>query len=814
MTFSALLLGAAGALLGYLAVTGGAMVAIGGLTLFGRWPARGPTSARPRGAVAVLMPAHNEGEGVVDALEAVLHQDYEGMVRVYVLVADEDDGAAAALRDAYPPRREKGQIVLKRSRKREVVLVPRGATAKRDKLNAILPELSEPFVAFLDADHRAAPDWLSSALTVMEREGAAAVQSRRRPLAVTSLPQVWDSVQNHLGNEAVNAAVTSLRGSVAFTGTTSVFRAEALRDRRFADCITEDTYLTFELAVTGVRVAYDPASGSYEEVAPTLRSFIARRRRWSAGRTHAFLGHLRRIVGAPLSLPRKLHLLVFGQVFLTPVAVAALNLVLAAYWLLQLPRGLVALIGGGVALAGAGLATLTRSRGRAWVSDALVGALWALPFVTLLGVLAYRASGDEGYHYLLSFPHARTLAGIQVALALAPVAMTLAAAPRIRGAGPGTLLAFLATYPLMLVLDVYACLLGTADLALRRALLDTDRRRNAVSAGAVPASLRRHLTRAGTARARLAPLAWLVAAGVLVLAANEVLAVNDCGEVRPFLWQPWLGGRSHPAALELDVEQSAAGDGTLALAIRARAVLSGGVHAEGGAPPVLALSLDGRELASRPADAPDVGLTHVERVPLGFATRTVTAKLSGGLSCRRDRRVSTAFVETRGQELWLNGEPFLLKGVVGSWAAPRGRRAPGWMRTRPWRSCKPWARTPCASTTSRAPRCSRPWPASGCWSPSARSVDLARHRRERVGQSPAAGRALSAPRPRNGREPVRAARQPGERAGDAPDPARADAAMEGVRVALAETAQAPRRRSPPAMRLMRRTSTIRPTFWA
>jgi cellulose synthase/poly-beta-1,6-N-acetylglucosamine synthase-like glycosyltransferase len=667
LTTATVLLVIAVALLAYLASFALAMVLVC-VTLLRRRrkPARADT--RARGAIAVLVPTHHEGEGLIDAVETLLHQDYEGMVRIHVLVCDESDSSLPSLYAAYPRARRAGDVIaLHQTSDRELLVVPCGHPAKRDKLNHALELVVDPFIAILDADHRAEPSWLSSALSTMDREGACAVQSRRRPLAVTQLPQVWDSVQNHLGNEALNAAQSSLGAAVAFTGTTAVFLASALYRHRFADCITEDTWLTFDLAVSGAQVAYDPDSGSYEEVAPTARSFVARRRRWSAGHTHAFLAHLGALLGARIPAPRKLKLILYGQFYLIPLAVTLLNIVIAAYTLVQLPRNLLWLTVLGSVLAAAALAGTLEPARRRLITDLPVAVIFALPQVTLLVVLAYRLSRAEGYYYLLSFPHADRLLWIQAGTMVAPVLLVLTAAWRVGGARAPVVLTYLVTYPLMLFVDIYAGLLGTCDLLTRRSAWVPIERRNVVGASDVPEVMRRRLARATTTRSRVGRWVWVPVAAAFLALANEVLAVDECGQIRPFLWSPLWGRGSGGPVLRVTLDKRLSGVDSLQLEAHAR--VTGSLRG----PLTLQFFLDG-QLAERrvlPPEGPfDEGWTRT--LPLGFDKHAVEVVLSGpNLTCARRHTVSTTVIEVQGRALRLNGEPFLLKGVVNSFSSPQ-----------------------------------------------------------------------------------------------------------------------------------------------
>ena len=46
---------------------------------------------RNRGSIAVLMPAYNEGEALIDSLKTLLFQDYLGQINIYLLIKNEDD---------------------------------------------------------------------------------------------------------------------------------------------------------------------------------------------------------------------------------------------------------------------------------------------------------------------------------------------------------------------------------------------------------------------------------------------------------------------------------------------------------------------------------------------------------------------------------------------------------------------------------------------------------------------------------------------------------------------------------------------------
>src|SRR5262245_14055769 len=173
--FAATLLFTVVGLLGLLIVYGAAYLILALAMLF-RGRAPDPASVEDRGPVTVLIPAHHEGEGVVDAVRTLLEQDYRGMIRVRVLVADSTDESIPALKRTWKKKHGGPAHLLYKARNREVEIVECGLAPKREKLNLALGNIDQGYVAFLDADHRAAPDFISSALTTMARKRTRAVQ--------------------------------------------------------------------------------------------------------------------------------------------------------------------------------------------------------------------------------------------------------------------------------------------------------------------------------------------------------------------------------------------------------------------------------------------------------------------------------------------------------------------------------------------------------------------------------------------------------------------------------------------------------------
>ncbi|MFZ5480325.1 MAG: family 16 glycosylhydrolase [Myxococcota bacterium] len=397
-------------------------------------------ATRPRGraepvgadSVAVLIPAREEGERAARAARSALAQDHAGPVEVHVLLRDASDSAVPHLAAIADPR---------------VVVAFTGVDAKCDKLNWAAARMGTRYVAILDADHVARPNWLRSSIGVLQATGAALVQGRRHPLSARGFYPLWDALHQHVGCELFNAAFTRLRLTVFFTGTTAVTETALLRAEPLRRCITEDVDLSYRLLAAGRRVAWDPHGASDEEVSPDLYSFLARRRRWANGHTEAFFRHARAVLAAPIGPRAKVQFLFHGVHYLIALPVLALHVAIGALLLAEMPPDARLAAGGLGVAAGAALASSQQARAR--IVDTVVAAAWLVPAAAIVVNVAVAALAGDFGRVALPIP------GWAAAVGLAGFGQL----------GAGTLVAVVASWPIAFALDVAGVLLGLADLA-------------------------------------------------------------------------------------------------------------------------------------------------------------------------------------------------------------------------------------------------------------------------------------------------------------------------------------------------------------
>lgn len=625
--------------------------------LFVKIGGEGPTPTSTGASITVLVPAYDEGPALVDTIETLLHQDYTGPVLIQVLVEDEADSSFQPLCEMYDLGEElavtRGNFTLQLHRT--------GLRQKRDKVNGALKTLSSEYVAFLDADHRAEPGWLRSSVSILERRDHVGVQGRRAPLEARTLFQFWDSAENHLGNEVFNLLSHSLGLHGFFTGTTCVFRSSVFEDLALPDSITEDTFLSYQLLCEGKRIGYNAGSGSFEEVAPDLATYVARRRRWSSGHNHAFLTHLPKILRAKQGWAHKLQLLSHGAFFLVPTLVVALINCFGLYFFLQLTtsvRALALVLSLLVSGVLAALISPTLGRGVQNVGLALV---WVFPQIATASVWAYRLLGDEIFFQVLSFPYARVLGPLGLALFLAPLSVLIVGAARLRRPSLGATLLFLPTFPLILFLGIFASYVGLMDRILGRTVWGAIRRSNTIDASALPNALT-SILRAPSGGKRWARRVVAAALVILVglVAINDFLVVDNCGHPTYLLGRPLVyEKKDFDTRMRIRVHKTAATPDTVDIATT--------VQVESAGTQPISVSIRTGSAAKGVRMNGSGTLSSTTRVPMGFETVRMDITLAGaGSACSVVRKVSTTLREVRDGKLHLNGDEFLIKGVVPS----------------------------------------------------------------------------------------------------------------------------------------------------
>lgn len=236
--------------------------------------------------ISVLIPFHGEWELIRACLESVVNQKYENEIKIFVISNTENHEKLKKL------------ISTVHDYKRTINILISESDQKSKKLNLCLSFISESYVAFLDADHIADEEWISSGLANLKKNPRwSGIQGKRSPIYKKGIIYAWDSFVNHLGNELLNLIRFKSHASVPFTGTTAIFKKEVFYSAIFGDSITEDTEWYLKKIAHSkeneFHIGYDSCFGSREIMSHNLNTLIKRRIRWSSGHTKAFFDILK-----------------------------------------------------------------------------------------------------------------------------------------------------------------------------------------------------------------------------------------------------------------------------------------------------------------------------------------------------------------------------------------------------------------------------------------------------------------------------------------------------------------------------------------
>lgn len=273
--------------------------------------------------VAVVIPAHNEAEGIADCIASVRGQTRRPD-RIIVVADNCTDDTAQVARDAG------AEVVETVGNERKK------AGALNQALDRLVPELSEQDgILIMDADTTVAADFIEVALRTLDEDpragGVSSVFIGRE--ARTLLGEIQRMEYFRYGRDLRR------NGNQAFvmSGTASVFRVSALRRVRAARdghvlprgegyydvySLTEDNELTFAMKTLDLSC---PAPGvvSVTDVMESVPTLYHQRHRW-------YLGALRNLRNYGLKLPVHLRWLYWRQQAGLVLSVLTLMLILSS----------------------------------------------------------------------------------------------------------------------------------------------------------------------------------------------------------------------------------------------------------------------------------------------------------------------------------------------------------------------------------------------------------------------------------------------------------------------------------------------------
>jgi 1,2-diacylglycerol 3-beta-glucosyltransferase len=265
--------------------------------LLGAWLARPEQASLTRHpSFIVIVPAHNEEQGIAGTIRQIRQVDYPPDKIRIVVIADNCSDRTAELAE------QAGAEVLRRSD-----LVNRG---KGQALGWVLRENAQLFdardlIAFIDADMSVHPDFFLAMARKFEGRQSEVAQGRY----VVSNPE--RGVLSSIGlasfcyvNHVRPAGRCFWGGTADLKGTGMVFRTAFLLPRGWnAHSIAEDIQLGKQLLLEGVRVMYVPDARVESDIPRTLAQVKVQQARWEGGKREVVAGLMPRTFRALVRTP-------------------------------------------------------------------------------------------------------------------------------------------------------------------------------------------------------------------------------------------------------------------------------------------------------------------------------------------------------------------------------------------------------------------------------------------------------------------------------------------------------------------------------
>ncbi|HXF69717.1 MAG TPA: glycosyltransferase [Thermoflexus sp.] len=268
------------------------ILALTGLSLWGR--GRRIPRAEPRTwpFVTIQLPIYNEGKVVERLLEAVVALDYpQDRLEIQVL-DDSTDETAQLVRRQVAYYQALGHPI-------QLLRRPNRNGYKAGALAYGLRHAQGEFIAIFDADFIPPSDFLKRMIPVLLADPAiGAVQARWSHLNADAS---WITRAQALMLDAhfvVDQAARSAAGlPVNFNGSAGVWRRRAIEAAGGweSDTLTEDLDLSYRAQLAGWRVVFVPDVTVPGEIPPTLQAFKGQQFRWAKGTTQTFCKLIGRI---------------------------------------------------------------------------------------------------------------------------------------------------------------------------------------------------------------------------------------------------------------------------------------------------------------------------------------------------------------------------------------------------------------------------------------------------------------------------------------------------------------------------------------
>jgi len=243
--------------------------------------------------VSILVPAYNESETVVAALQSLIHLDYPAYEVIFVDDGSSDDTYAKALPIAGRYGRCTVQVFTKLN------------GGKWSALNFAYQKAKGDLLLFVDADSGLARDALKVMVPRLLSPGVAAVSGQVTIRNRVNMLTRFQSIEYLLGNGGMRTALSALGVVTVVPGPIGLYRREILEEiRRLSgnqpkdatskkagdvygplsgETFAEDFQLSLSALALGGRIVYEPRAYAYTKCPEDISTLMNQRYRWFRG---------------------------------------------------------------------------------------------------------------------------------------------------------------------------------------------------------------------------------------------------------------------------------------------------------------------------------------------------------------------------------------------------------------------------------------------------------------------------------------------------------------------------------------------------
>lgn len=185
----------------------------------------------------------------------------------------------------------------------QVIRVP-GSKSKAENLNAVLPQISTPYVAIYDADHHPDP---SSLMLLYEKVQHDDLDCAQGSTYIRNLACGWAGILGRLIDAEffvmhfmLFPAMKLYTRQAIFGGSNALWKHDVLSSHTFNDHMqTEDIDVSVRALLDRCRIDFCPESRSGELAPVSLSALYKQRLRWAIGWDQVSLKYVRDVVSAP-----------------------------------------------------------------------------------------------------------------------------------------------------------------------------------------------------------------------------------------------------------------------------------------------------------------------------------------------------------------------------------------------------------------------------------------------------------------------------------------------------------------------------------